>query len=74
MKTSEINTLIIEFEKNYRMIDNSILQQKLFNKKQKKGILNFGYICPGAVKTLKFIKKMLIIQNIKIYYFKKLRD
>lgn len=57
MKTSEINFLIFEFEKNYKMIDNSILQQKLFNKKQKKGILNFGYICPGAVKTLNYIKK-----------------
>lgn len=42
------------FEPRYK----ELKVKELFEKEQKKNnILKFGYICPGATKTLKFIKK-----------------
>ena len=36
MNTSEINNLIIQFEKNYKMIDSSVLQEKYLIKTKKR--------------------------------------
>ena len=52
--SKEDKEYLSNFEKNY----NNLKVKNLFEKEQKKNnILKFGYICPGATKTLKFIKK-----------------
>lgn len=54
-----VNLLIDILEKDY----NNLKLKNLFEKEtQKKGVLKFGYVCPGAIKTVNFIK-----ENVQIY-------
>tara|TARA_E500000178_G_C16854137_1_gene676532 strand:- start:319 stop:948 length:630 start_codon:yes stop_codon:yes gene_type:complete len=66
MNTSEINNIILIFERNYKN-----LKIDLFKNQQKKNnFLNFGYICPGALKTVKYLSKNIKNENIKTLYNK----
>ena len=51
---TKINYMINVLQEKY----NDVKLKKIFLKEQKrKGLLKFGFICPGATKTVKFIKK-----------------
>lgn len=54
MVGTKINYMINVLQEKY----NDVKLKKIFLKEQKrKGLLKFGFICPGATKTVKFIKK-----------------
>ena len=66
MNTTELNNTIIFFENNYK---NVVLN--LFQKEQRKqNILKFGYICPGATKTLEYLNNFIDNKDIKLLYNK----
>lgn len=55
------------FESNY----SNLKVKNLFEKQQKKNnILKYGFICPGATKTLKFIKKNIKSESTQKIYEK----
>ena len=69
MDTAELNNTIIFFEKNYKNLKPVSLLKDF--KKNQNSLLNFGYICPGASKTINYLSKNAEKSNeIKILYDK----
>ena len=67
MNPSEINNIISIFESNYKNIKLSLFKDQ----QNKKDFLKFGYICPGASKTVKYLNKFKSkSDNIKTLYHK----
>ena len=70
MLEKNLETLIRIFEEDY---DNLKLKNLFEKEINKKGILKFGYVCPGAIKTVQFIKSNVKSQKSKNIYQKIVR-